>query len=117
MARYDVDAGGTTHHPSEIRWEQPERTVRHDGSSTRSIYWSVLLVFSSSNNNQLVAAFEEWEAFHDGAQHTIILPPPNDVLGSDDTFTSVYIEIEDWPAFVSVNVSDFSVIVRPVEFS
>lgn len=117
MARYDVDAGTTTHHPSEIRWQQPERVIRHDASTTRSIYWSVLLVFSSSGNEHLAAAFEEWEAFDDGAQHSIVLPPPNNVLGSDATQSNVFIEIENWPAFVSVNVSDFSVIVRTVEFS
>lgn len=117
MARYDVDGNPVTYKPSEIRWQQPERTIRHDASTTRSIYWSVLLTFSSSNNNHIVAAFEEWEAFDDGAQHSIVLPPPNNVLGSDATNSNVFIEIDDWPAFTSVNVSDFSVIVRTVEFS
>ena len=117
MARYDVDAGATTYHPSEIRWQQPERKVRQDASSVRSSYWSVELVFSSSGNERLAAAFEEWEAFDDGAQHSIVLPPPNNVLGSDATESNVYIEIDTWPAFKSVNVSDFSVIVRTVEFS
>ena len=117
MARYDVDAGATTYHPSRIQWQQPEKIIRHDASTTRSIYWSVLLTFSSNSNEHLAAAFEEWEAFHDGAQHSIVLPPPNNVLGSDATNNNVYIEIENWPAFVSANVSDFSVMVRTVEFS
>jgi len=63
------------------------------------------------------AAFEEWEAFDDGALHSIVLPPPNDSAGGDATYSSVSIEIADWPEVVSVNVSDFSVRVYGVEFT
>ena len=117
MARYDVDAGSVTYKPSEIEWVQPQRFAAHDGGSVRSIYWSAILRFESDGGELLPAAFEEWEAFDDGSTHSIVLPPANDVLGGDATHSNVYIEIDEWPAFLSVNVETFSVKIGPVEFT
>ena len=117
MARFDVDAAGTTYHPSRIEWLQPERVRRHDGSSTRSAYWFANLQFTSQGGEVLAAAFEEWEAFDDGGTHSIVLPPPNNVLGSDATYSDLFIEVIQWPPFVSVNVGQFTVLVGPVEFT
>lgn len=117
MARYDVDGGGTTYHPSEIEWIQPERIERQDGTTVRSSYWRVRLRFASQGGEHLPAAFEEWETFDDGALHSIVLPPPNDVLGSDSTYSNVEIAIDRWPVFTSVNVSEFTILIGPVSFT
>lgn len=118
MARFDVDAGAVTNMPSSLEWVQPRRLRRGDGGSTRSAYWQCRLYFEADGDNELpAAAFEEWEAFDDGAAHSVVLPPPNNVLGSDATYSSIYIEIENWPAFVSVNVGPFTVLVSGISFT
>lgn len=114
MARFDVDGSTTTYHPAEIEPIQPERRPTNAGSSTRSAYWTYRLTWRGDTP---AAALEEWAAFDDGAQHSIVLPPPDDVVGSDDTYSNVYIEIEAWPAYMSVNVGGFSVLVKPIEYT
>jgi len=116
MANYDVDAGATTYHPSRVVPLQPERIRRHSGGSTRSIYWYYELWFESDGGEMLPAAFEEWEAFDDGATHSVVLPAPND-SDSYATKSDVYIEVDDWPDILSVNVGTFRVLVGPVEFT
>lgn len=117
MARYDVDSSAKTYLPTLIAWLQPTRLRRGDAGSTRPAYWQCRLDFTSSIDEVPAAAFEEWEALDDGAAHTIELPPPNDVSGSDDVFSAVYLEIERWPSFPGVNVSGFSVLVSGAEFT
>lgn len=116
MARYDVDGVATSYHPSSVQWQQPEIVRRHDGSWTRSAFWFAVLEFYNGQE-VAAAAFEEWEDFADGAAHSIVLPPPNDISGGDTTYSNVYIEVESWPEFVFNFARRFTVRVGPVSFT
>lgn len=116
MARFDVDGSATTYHPSAALPENPPSTDLHSGGATEGAYWYYHLEFGE-NGQALAAAFEEWMAFHDGALHTIVLPPPNVTLGGDVTYSNVFIRVVKHPGYKSVNVGPFTVKVGPIEFT
>lgn len=117
MARFDVDASGVTYVPSSIEWIPPQRLRRGDAGSTRPIYWQCRLSFEADGGLVPAAAYEEWRAFDDYATHSIVLPPDDDVLGGDATYTGIYIEIERQPPYRSVQVGPFTVLVSGADIT
>ena len=116
MALYDVDGTTTEHQPSEVEWIPPDYVDGQDGNSSQSIYWGVILRFISTSNILPPEAWDEWAAFNDLVQHTIILPSHDDPE-TPATYTGA-IKIDSMPTYVSpLNPSDFSMKIGLVDVS
>ena len=117
MARYDVDSATTfPYGPVAIEWLEPDPAETADGGWVQSVYWYCRLHFEGDPLLP-AAAWETWEAFHDGALHTIELPPPDDVQGADVVYSSVFIKVDERPRYEVVGVTDFTVLIGPIEIT
>ena len=116
MALYDVDGSPTEHQPSEVEWIVPPYIDGQDANTSQSIYWDVILRFTSTGNILPPESWDEWAAFNDFVQHTIVLPSYDDPE-TPATYTGV-IKIESMPTYVSpLNPSHFSMVIGLVDVS